>query len=194
MKSKGKKKRSSARNALLGGVLKKNEEIKKTVRKAADRLTLVNRVLKQGRVPLEDTRQAITQNEDIENTISAAANDLALVNAKLAQAMTQRRVIETELADTRVDLAEARDDLSKSQVREEEAQQLALQDALTGLPNRILFEQSLAHGLLQAKRHGRELAILFLDIDDFKSINDTFGHDVGDQVLPGFRNQLKPKY
>ena len=194
MKSQGKKKRSSARNALLGGVLKKNEEIKKTVRKAADRLTLVNRVLKQGRVPLEDTRQAITQNEDIENTISAAANDLALVNAKLAQAMTQRRVIETELADTRVDLAEARDDLSKSQVREEEAQQLALQDALTGLPNRILFEQSLAHGLLQAKRHGRELAILFLDIDDFKSINDTFGHDVGDQVLPGFRNQLKPKY
>ena len=66
-----------------------------------------------------------------------------------------------------------RDDLSKSQAKEEEAQQIALQDALTGLPNRVSFEQRLDHGLIQAKRHGWGLAVLFIDIDEFKSINDS---------------------
>jgi len=77
-------------------------------------------------------------------------------------------------------LAEVRDDLSKAQVKTEEAQQIALQDPLTGLPNRFSFEQSLDHGLIQAKQHGWGLAVLFIDIDKFKSINDSYGHDLGD--------------
>jgi diguanylate cyclase (GGDEF)-like protein len=88
-------------------------------------------------------------------------------------------------------LAEVRHDLSEAQARTEEAQQVALQDPLTGLPNRVLFEHGLDHGLSQAQRHGWGLAVLFIDIDKFKSINDAYGHDVGDQVLVMVANRLK---
>ena len=76
-------------------------------------------------------------------------------------------------------------------VKEAEAQQIALRDALTGLPNRVSFEQGLDHGLIQAKRHGWGLAVLFIDIDKFKSINDSYGHDLGDQVLLMVANRLR---
>ena len=55
---------------------------------------------------------------------------------------------------------------------EEETRQITLHDTLTSFPNRTLFEQRLEHGLIQAKRHRWGLAVLFIDIDKFKSIND----------------------
>jgi diguanylate cyclase (GGDEF)-like protein len=183
MKPKDMKKNVSIKKAPLGRVLKKNEEIKETVKKAASALTLVNEVLKQEKVPVEVIKEALTQNKDTEHKVTKAAIDLKLVNIKLAKEMAERLVIESELANTKTDLAEVRDDLSKAQVKGEEAQQMALQDPLTGLQNRISFEQGLDHGLTQAKRHGWKLAVLFIDIDNFKSINDTHGHDLGDQVL-----------
>ncbi|MBC3870589.1 EAL domain-containing protein [Undibacterium oligocarboniphilum] len=61
--------------------------------------------------------------------------------------------------------------------------QLAHYDELTGLPNRFLYNQHLAKALLLAERNSRCLAVLFLDLDRFKNINDTFGHDEGDKVL-----------
>ena len=190
MKSKNLKKNVSAKRASLGRVLKKNEKIKETVKKAAGELTLVNEVLKQEKVPVQIMKQALTQNENVEQKVAEAADDLKLVNVKLAEEMAERIVIESELADTKADLAEARDDLSKAQVKTEEAQQIALQDSLTGLPNRISFERSLDHGLVQAKRHGWGLAVLFIDIDKFKNINDSYGHDMGDQVLVMAANRL----
>ncbi len=60
---------------------------------------------------------------------------------------------------------------------------LAHYDSLTGLPNRALFLQRLAHALSIAQRPGRSLEILFLDLDRFKNINDTLGHAIGDRVL-----------
>ncbi len=60
---------------------------------------------------------------------------------------------------------------------------LAHHDALTGLPNRRMFEQRLAQVLELSRRSGRSCALLFLDLDDFKAINDTRGHAVGDLVL-----------
>jgi diguanylate cyclase (GGDEF)-like protein len=191
MKSKAIKKDKSNKKASLGYVLKKNEKIKQTVKKAASELTSVNEVLKQENIPAQIMKQAITQNEDVEQKVAKAADDLKLVNVKLAEEMAERIVIESELADTKTDLAEVRDDLSKAQVKTEEAQQSALQDALTGLPNRLSFEQGLGHGLSQAKRHGWGLAVLFIDIDKFKSINDSYGHDLGDQVLLMVANRLK---
>jgi diguanylate cyclase (GGDEF)-like protein len=193
MKSKSKdlKKNISIKRASLGRVLKKNEKIKETVKEAASELTLVNKILKQEKAPVQVIKQALTQNEDVEHKIAKAADDLKLVNAKLAKELAERIVIEAELADTKTDLAEVRDDLSKSQIKEEEAQKIALQDALTGLPNRVSFELGLDRGLIQAKRHGWGVAVLFIDIDKFKSINDSYGHDLGNQVLLMVANRLQ---
>jgi diguanylate cyclase (GGDEF)-like protein len=182
-KSTGPKTAASAKRASLGGVLRKTDKIKDTVKEAASELTSVNEVLRQDNVPVQIIKNALTQNEHVEHKVAKAADDLKLVSATLAKEVAERLVIESELADTKTDLAEVRDDLSKSQVKEEEAQQIALQDALTGLPNRVSFEQRLDHGLIQAQRHGWGLAVLFIDIDNFKRVNDSHGHDLGDQVL-----------
>ncbi len=189
-KSKDIKKNVPAKKAPLKQVLKKNEKIKETVKKAASKLTSVNKVLKQKKVPVQVKKEALAENEDAEKKVTKAADDLKLVNVKLAEEMAERIFIESELSNTKTDLAEVRDDLSKAQVKTEEAQQNALQDALTGLPNRVSFEQRLDHGLTQAKRHGWGLAVLFIDVDKFKNINDSYGHNLGDQVLLMVANRL----
>jgi diguanylate cyclase (GGDEF)-like protein/PAS domain S-box-containing protein len=59
----------------------------------------------------------------------------------------------------------------------------ATHDALTGLPNRALLKDRLQQGIAQSRRDGRNVALLFIDLDHFKSINDTLGHDTGDELL-----------
>jgi diguanylate cyclase (GGDEF)-like protein len=67
---------------------------------------------------------------------------------------------------------------------------LAHHDGLTGLPNRILFNDRLSQALIEATRHERLAAVLFLDLDRFKTINDTLGHEVGDQLLKAVAGRL----
>jgi diguanylate cyclase (GGDEF)-like protein/PAS domain S-box-containing protein len=67
---------------------------------------------------------------------------------------------------------------------------LALTDYLTGLPNRRSFQERLAAEVGRAQRHGRPLALVVLDVDHFKEINDRFGHQVGDRVLVEFARRL----
>jgi diguanylate cyclase (GGDEF)-like protein len=69
--------------------------------------------------------------------------------------------------------------------------QMAYYDSLTGLPNRQLFKEILNQSLAHAQRHKRLLAVLFLDLDRFKVINDTLGHAVGDQLLQAVALRLK---
>jgi len=64
-------------------------------------------------------------------------------------------------------------------------------DALTGLPNRALFNDRLEQAISKARRHKEEIAIFFIDLDHFKEINDTLGHEMGDEVLKFFAQRLK---
>ncbi len=68
---------------------------------------------------------------------------------------------------------------------------LAHHDALTALPNRVLFQERLRSALLQAKRNGHRVALMFLDLDKFKDINDTLGHHIGDLLLKAVAKRLQ---
>jgi diguanylate cyclase (GGDEF)-like protein/PAS domain S-box-containing protein len=81
-------------------------------------------------------------------------------------------------------------DITDRKNAEELAQRLAFYDALTGLPNRRMLLDRLDRGLAQAKRFQRSLAIMFLDLDRFKQINDTLGHDAGDELLKAVAQRL----
>ncbi len=82
-------------------------------------------------------------------------------------------------------------DITERKKLEEQLEYLALHDPLTGLPNRRLFMNRLEHALARAKRGGSEIAVLFMDLDDFKDINDSLGHDVGDRLLIAVAARLK---
>jgi diguanylate cyclase (GGDEF)-like protein len=71
------------------------------------------------------------------------------------------------------------------------AEHQAYHDSLTGLPNRSLFARLLSQSLSQAQRYQRRLAVLFLDLDGFKGINDTLGHDAGDELLKEVAQRLQ---
>ena len=68
---------------------------------------------------------------------------------------------------------------------------MALHDALTGLPNRSLLEDLLAHAIALAARNGKRVAVLMLDLDRFKSVNDSFGHHIGDRLLEAVAVRLR---
>jgi two-component system CheB/CheR fusion protein len=74
-------------------------------------------------------------------------------------------------------------DISRLKASQRQAEYLATHDPLTGLPNRTLFQDRLGLAMAHARRHDAQIAVLFLDLDNFKTINDTLGHDVGDKLL-----------
>lgn len=74
-------------------------------------------------------------------------------------------------------------DITDRRQAQEEIEYLALYDLLTNLPNRGLLLDRLEHVLHGARRDGRKGAVLFLDLDQFKTLNDTRGHDMGDRLL-----------
>jgi diguanylate cyclase (GGDEF)-like protein/PAS domain S-box-containing protein len=85
-------------------------------------------------------------------------------------------------------------DITERKRSEEHLRYIATHDLLTGLPNRVLFYDRLEHAISLAKREGKRLAVLFFDINNFKNVNDTFGHQVGDQILAIAAERLRSNW
>ncbi len=81
-------------------------------------------------------------------------------------------------------------DVTERVEMEQQLERLAVTDSLTGLPNRLRFEQLLESEVERSERYGNPLALIMLDIDHFKSINDIHGHDVGDEILCAFADEV----
>ncbi len=82
-------------------------------------------------------------------------------------------------------------DITERKVAEEQVQSLAYYDALTGLPNRALLQDRLTQALASARRQNSKVALLFIDLDRFKMINDSLGHSIGDLLLESVAERLK---
>ncbi len=99
---------------------------------------------------------------------------------------------ESRRNDEMGDLVHAFSRMGESIARHDrDMRRMAYTDALTGLSNRLAFRELLDHRLMRLRGAGRQLALLFADIDDFKRINDTLGHDAGDEVLVHFAQRIR---
>ncbi len=106
------------------------------------------------------------QTDDLEETVAERTRQLQVANDQLVRDIVERK---------------------KTQ---EKIHQLAYYDSLTGLPNRVLMYDRLEQSLANARRQGSGVVLMFLDLDDFKVVNDTFGHEAGDRYLRTIAERL----
>ncbi len=122
-----------------------------------------------------DARATIGPDGDIVDAVAAGVNFLGEeIRASFDE-------VERRVADRTTELAIATRELSRR----------ALHDELTGLPNRALFWEHLSHRVELADRRQADFAVMFLDIDNFKAVNDTLGHAAGDQLLINVASRLR---
>ena len=184
--------------ASLTKVLDQSEHANMLVAEAAEELSSVNTDLKQqlntGKAQ-PAVENALEKSVAVEDKVQDASEKLAIVNLALKDEVTERHVLENQLATVTeqgaVDRQNLEEQLAVATEQGEADRHAAFHDVLTGLPNRALFNDRLEHGIAQAARHGWSLAVMFVDLDDFKIINDTHGHDVGDSVLCTIATRLK---
>lgn len=164
----------------LTQVLGQSERVKDIVEECADDLSSVNAGLKRELLDGDISpviENALEKSEAVEDKVQNASKELSLVNIALKEEVQERTILQEKLA---------------AEIKQgDEACHASLHDLLTGLPNRALFNDRLEHGLAHAKRNNHSLVVMFIDLDDFKSINDTYGHDVGDIVLKTIAKRVK---
>ena len=173
--------------------LEQNNEVKAKVEACAEEIGATNAVVQQkidnGATTLSAPK-ALALGRQVEDKMDEVAVDLEKVTETLAKGIGELKQLGVDLLKSRAALAESNTALAATREAEKEARQLALHDSRTGLPNRDLFDTRLEQAISMAKRHGWTLALMFLDLDGFKSINDLHGHAAGDKVLKEIANRL----
>jgi diguanylate cyclase (GGDEF)-like protein len=164
----------------LTNVLEQCKMVRAMVEESAHELSSVSHALKHdfadpGRSPAANN--TLERTESIGARLVEAFQLLSVVSRALASEVTERHMLNHQFAAI--------------QEQEESARHRVLHDALTGLPNRILFNDRLEHGLAQSLRHDRPLAVMFIDLNGFKAVNDKYGHDAGDSVLQVMATRLR---
>jgi len=104
---------------------------------------------------------------------------------------TTSRTIRSPETGSVVEIIAVSRDISERKEAEQRIEFQAYHDALTGLPNRMLFKDRLSVAIARAHRKGSPIGVMFLDLDHFKLVNDTLGHTVGDRLLRGVAERLK---
>jgi diguanylate cyclase len=164
----------------LTRVLGQSEHIHVLVKQSAEELSSVDSGIKHALTssdPRPGVKSALDKNEAVIGQLQDASEKLTTVNQALQIEIRDRTMVDHQLA--------------AAVEQEEGSRSAALHDKLTALPNRALFNDRLEHGIAQAKRHRWILAVMFVDLDKFKSINDTYGHQAGDAVLQTVAMRLK---
>ncbi len=132
----------------------------------------------------ETVRRAVATGEPFCTEVRIAPHGAALRWFQL-----QAEVVRNEAGDC-VGLAGTIQDVTERHLAQERIRYLAYYDSLTRLPNRTLFCEQLARALKREPRSDKRLAVMFVDIDNFKRVNDTLGHSVGDQILAAVAERI----
>lgn len=124
------------------------------------------------------------------STVIQGAAALERLQSNLAQAFEARERLEQDIEEARRALETMRAELAGTRAGEQQARHLAAHDQLTGLANRGRFQEQLCHALAMHALSGQSLAVMYIDLDGFKPINDTYGHAAGDALLQIVANRL----
>jgi diguanylate cyclase (GGDEF)-like protein len=131
---------------------------------------------------------------DVASAISRAANLATATKVADLPAVPNRKdeigTLMTSFAKMLATIEQQTDEINQFPRRLDQLARQAFRDPLTSLPNRALFMDRLQHALTRTERRGERLAVLFLDLDRFKVVNDSMGHGVGDQLLIGVSHRL----
>jgi diguanylate cyclase (GGDEF)-like protein len=171
---------------VLDTALDQSHDVKAEVEACAEDLGSANELAKARIANGASTlpaAQALQNGLAIELRVQGCADGLQQVTDNLAHGVDEVKAVEQALNRSRAALAESEAALEASRNAERMASQLAMHDQKTGLPNRTLFDDRLAQAIASAERHGWMLAVMFLDLDRFKLVNDNHGHAAGDSVL-----------
>jgi len=134
--------------------------------------------------------RALTDTASEDHAVGKGYRETIIVNADGNAVAVDASITDVNIKDETLRVIVLRDVTQKKQQRSELEYQ-ALHDALTGLPNRTLLQDRLDHALKTAQRAGEPMALLLIDLDDFKEVNDTLGHHVGDLLLVEIAQRLK---